>query len=394
MKTPYFILNQNLLQVNIDSFKNALNIYWPNSQIGYSIKTNSLPWVLKYMKNQMVFAEAVSREEYELAKLCGYSSNEIIYNGPIKNIHDIEVAFKEGAIINIDSQKELKYIQEFKPQHNGNLGVRINVNPYVFNPNDIGYIDDGFRFGFSNENGELKKVIDLLKTIYNNTPFGLHLHCNSITRSKNVYKSIANYAANIIAQYDLRPSFIDIGGGFFGGVPGKTTPEEYISTIAEQLKDVVDFSETKLIIEPGSAFIGSTVDLYTSVIDAKSTNFANIITTDGSRIHIDPLWKKKSYLYSIETTSHMPIEQKQIICGYTCMDHDRIMILENKPLLQVGDKIIYHRVGAYTVTFGGPFIRYFPDVYVNSNGSLKLIRKRMSVSDYYNIECLEGKNNE
>ena len=62
----------------------------------------------------MVFAEAVSREEYELAKLCGYSSNEIIYNGPIKNIHDIEVAFKEGAIINVDSQKELKYIQEFK----------------------------------------------------------------------------------------------------------------------------------------------------------------------------------------------------------------------------------------------------------------------------------------
>ena len=114
MKTPYFILNQNLLQENIDSFKNALNIYWPNSQIGYSIKTNSLPWVLKYMKNQMVFAEAVSREEYELAKLCGYSSNEIIYNGPIKNIHDIEVAFKEGAIINIDSQKELKYIKEFK----------------------------------------------------------------------------------------------------------------------------------------------------------------------------------------------------------------------------------------------------------------------------------------
>lgn len=394
MKTPYFILNQNLLQENIDSFKNALNIYWPNSQIGYSIKTNSLPWVLKYMKNQMVFAEAVSREEYELAKLCGYSSNEIIYNGPIKNIHDIEVAFKEGAIINIDSQKELKYIKEFKPQHNGNLGVRINVNPYVFDPNDIGYIDDGFRFGFSNENGDLKKVIDLLKTIYNNTPFGLHLHCNSITRSKNVYKSIANYAANIIKQYNLRPSFIDIGGGFFGGVPGKTTPEEYISTIAEQLKDVVDFSETKLIIEPGSAFIGSTVDLYTSVIDAKSTNFANIITTDGSRIHIDPLWKKKSYLYSIETTSHMPIEQKQIICGYTCMDHDRIMILENKPLLQVGDKIIYHRVGAYTVTFGGPFIRYFPDVYVNSNGSLKLIRKRMSVSDYYNIEYLEEKNDE
>lgn len=394
MKTPYFIINQKLLQENIDSFKNALNTYWPNSQIGYSIKTNSLPWILKYMKNNMIFAEAVSREEYELAKLCGYEGNKIIYNGPIKTMHDIEIAFKDNAIINIDSQKELKYIQEYKPKHNGNLGVRINVNPHIFDPKDIEYIDDGFRFGFPNENGELKKVIDLLKMIYNNTSFGLHLHCNSITRSKNVYESIAQYAANIIKQYNLSPSFIDIGGGFFGGIPEKTTPEEYICAIAEQLKDVVNLSKTKLIIEPGSAIIGSVVDLYTSVIDVKNTGFSNIITTDGSRVHIDPLWKKENYLYSIETTSNMLKEKKQIICGYTCMDHDRIMILKNSPLLQIGDKIIYRRVGAYTVTFSGPFIRYFPDVYVNNNGSLKLIRKRMSVSDYYNIEYLEEKNNE
>lgn len=75
-----------------------------------------------------------------------------------------------------------------------------------------------------------------------------------------------------------------------------------------------------------------------------------------------------------------------MICGYTCMDHDRIMPLENGPELDVGDRIVYHKVGAYTMTFGGPFIRYFPDVYVRRlDGKVEKARARISVDDYLRI---------
>ncbi len=394
MKTPYFLIDEKKLNENIESFRIALQKNWPNSLLAYSIKTNSLPWLLKYLNEKDIIAEAVSKEEYDLAKLCAYAPQKIIFNGPIKTKLDLDEAFNNGAIINIDSQLELDYILKYKPNHDGNLGIRINVNPSSFCMDDIGYMEDGFRFGFSFENGELKKVIDKLKSVYGNKPFGLHLHCNSITRSLNVYQSIAKYAAHIIEEFNLNPSYIDIGGGFFGGVPGKTTPNEYIYAIKNEFEEVIDFNKTKLIIEPGSAIIGSVVDLHTSVLDSKKTALANIITTDGSRIHIDPLWKKNSYMYTLKSDLRTSIEDKQIICGYTCMDHDRLMILENKPLLKTGDKIIYHRVGAYTMTFGGPFIRYFPDVYVlKEDKSIALVRKRMDVKDYYRIhdvkECSE-----
>ena len=388
LKTPFFLIHEKMLNDNIQSFNKALNKYWPNSLLAYSIKTNSLPWLLKYLNKKNIIAEAVSREEYDLAKLCEFDSKKIIFNGPIKMELDLKVAFKDEAIINIDSQKELDFILKYKPKHNGNLGIRINVNPDVFCIDDIGYVEDGFRFGFSLENGELKKAIDVIQSIYGDKPFGLHLHCNSVTRSLNVYQSIAQYACCIIKEFNLTPSFIDIGGGFFGGVPDKTTPDEYIKTIAKQFKDVVDFNKTYLIVEPGSAIIGSVVDLYTSVLDSKKTKLANIITTDGSRIHIDPLWKKSNYMYSIETNSTNLTVDKQIICGYTCMDHDRIMILNDKPLLDVGDKIIYHRVGAYTMTFGGPFIRYFPDVYVENGKNIVKVRERFDTNTYY---CIHSK---
>lgn len=389
MNTPYFLINENMLSKNIESFKNALNKYWTNNVVAYSIKTNSLPWILKYMKKKNILVESVSGEEYELAKLCGYKDDQIIFNGPIKNENEIKHAFDNNVIINIDSQRELEFIKKYKPKHNGNLGIRINVDSKIFQQEDIGYIDEGFRFGFSVENGQLEKVINVLKEIYGDKPFGLHLHCNSVTRSLNVYTTISKYVSEIIDDYQLKPSFIDIGGGFFGGVPGKTTADEYIQAIYEQLKDTVDIEQTKLIIEPGSALIGSVIDLYTSVVDTKKTNYSNIITTDGSRINIDPLWKKEKYMFSIDSNSKKLIEKKQIICGYTCMDHDRIMTIENTPMLEVGDKIIYHRVGAYTMTFGGPFIRYFPDVYVKIKDRIIQVRKRIQVKDYYNIHNFE-----
>lgn len=385
MNTPYFLISENGLKNNINAFKEALYKYWPNSEIAFSIKTNSLPWLLKYFKEQQIIVEAVSMEEYKLAEMCGFSGKEIVFNGPIKKNDDLEIAFNNDSIINLDSQSDLNYLIEKKPYQNGNIGVRVNVNTDIFNSEDIGYVEDGFRFGYAYENGEFEKVIKTIRKIYGDVRIGLHLHCNSVTRSVDVYRKLSQYATRLISEYDLKVSFIDIGGGFFGGVEGKPMPEEYIYTISEELKNIVDINETKFLIEPGSAIIGSVVDLYTSVIDVKQTTKANIVTTDGSRIQIDPLWKKQSYLYSIETSEERPTVNRQIVCGYTCMDHDRIMAVENEKQFNIGDKIIYHRVGAYTMTFGGPFIQYFPDVYVQSENKIELVRKRFDEKLYYKI---------
>ena len=386
LKTPFFLIKGNILNANIQGFRRALDSFWPNSIIAYSVKTNSLPWILRWMNEHGIYAEVVSDEEFQLAQLSGYAENNIVFNGPIKTDVYLKQAFEKGTFINIDSANELEYIRREHPLIDGNIGIRINVNPQIFNSEDVGYQENGFRFGFSEENGELKAVIDFLHSIYGNVSIGLHMHVNSVTRSLNVYRAIAKYGANIIRKYKVTPSFVDIGGGFFGGVPGKPTPEEYIYEITNELEQAIDTMKTKLIIEPGSAAIGSAIELHTSVIDVKDTQHARIVTTDGSRIHIDPLWIKKGYMYT--TDSSQANHPKQIICGYTCMDHDRIMVLENQPELAVGNHIIYHRVGNYTVTFGGPFIRPFPQVYVDNENGVQLVRKMMTMSDYYRLETV------
>ena len=159
----------------------------------------------------------------------------------------------------------------------------------------------------------------------------------------------------------------------------------------DEFKKCARTRQSLLIAEPGSAIVGSVIDLHTSVLDVKDTNCSHIVTTDGGRVYIDPQWFRTRYMYSVRSKSEKKYSGKQIICGYTCMDHDRIMEIENELHLQMGDEIIYHRVGAYTVTFGGLFIKFLPEVYVSNNGETELIRSSMTVDEYYKIQSAGGR---
>lgn len=386
MKTPYFLIHQDILDKNIVDFQSALDDIWPNSNLAYSVKTNSLPWLLKNLHSRGILAEVVSDEEYDLARLCGYSDSQIVFNGPIKGEEHFKEAVENGSIINLDSKRDLEFLSQYAKARMC-VGIRVNVPASYFPPEDIGYEEDGFRFGFCVENGDFARVLEIIERNVPDAKLGLHLHCNSITRSVGVYRAIAKYAASLISKYKLSLNYIDMGGGYFGGVEGKPTPKHYISAIRDELAGVVDQSITKLIVEPGSAIIGSAVDLHTSVLDVKDTSLARIVTTDGSRIHIDPLWAKSRYMYTMDCRLHGK-KERQIICGYTCMDHDRIMVIENQPELSIGDQIIYNRVGAYSMTFGGMFIRYYPEVYVQTNDAFEIVRKRIEPCEYYTIHNL------
>ena len=83
-KTPYYVIHEDELDENFNKLKDALETYWNNYIIGYSYKTNALPWIIKHFDSLGCYAETVSEDECNLAKLIGVAKNRIIYNGPIK----------------------------------------------------------------------------------------------------------------------------------------------------------------------------------------------------------------------------------------------------------------------------------------------------------------------
>ena len=83
----------------------------------------------------------------------------------------------------------------------------------------------------------------------------------------------------------------------------------------------------------------------------------------------------------IDSTSEESIPE-QVICGFTCMEDDRLTVVKDAPQLSEGDRIVFYRVGAYTMSYQSSFIEFPPAVFVRNDDSLTLVRRRGSVDDY------------
>ena len=65
IETPCFVIDKFELDNNITSINEGRKVF-KNSIIGYSVKTNSLRWLLEYFNNNTDFIfEVVSPDEYD-----------------------------------------------------------------------------------------------------------------------------------------------------------------------------------------------------------------------------------------------------------------------------------------------------------------------------------------
>ena len=387
MKTPYYVIDQDALDDNYSKLELALKNHWPNSIIGYSYKTNALPWIIQHFHRLGCYAEVVSEEEYHLAKLLGAGKGKLIYNGPVKTKDTFLEAISDGCIVNIDSQREIDWLDEL-PSVNRAVGIRVNFDIESMCPGQSQCPQEGGRFGFCYENGAFSEAVAQLGQ-KNVRIAGLHLHTSSKSRGLDIYRAIAQVAVSLQKEFRFDLDYIDVGGGFFGGLPTKPQFDAYMSLMADILSTQFDKTRTKLVIEPGMAVVGAPVRYVTTVLDVKDTQFSRFVVTDGSRTSIDPLMTKSSYFHSYERSGMRRVLPKQIICGYTCMEHDRLFDAVNEPELLPGDQITYEKVGAYTMCLTPLFIKYFPDVYVERNGAFTKVREAWKPEEFLMKSRLE-----
>lgn len=389
LQTPFFRIKEKDLSYDVTLLKESLAKNWGNYIVGYSVKTNSLPWLLTYMKNQGFYAEVVSKTEYDLASRLGFSGKQIIYNGPIKDKKVFESVLLAGGYINLDSNYELDWMEELSalyPNRHFRIGLRINCDLAALCPEETLAEEDGGRFGYCYENGVLKSAISRLCALPNVWVSGLHLHSSTKSRTVHVFGALAKMAVKIAKEYDLALDYVDMGGGYFGGRDDKPDYRDYFAEICKELSLHFDPHKTVLIAEPGVSLISRASTFETSVIDIKDIRGRKFVVTDGSRTNLNPLVTRHAYPHHIEYSSDASsrkAEPVQWICGATCMEYDRLFELKDETALMPGDKVIYDTAGGYTMCLNPLFINYFPAVYVeHADGSVFTARDAWTNDEY------------
>ena len=345
----------------LDSFRK----YYPNSHIGYSYKTNYLPYLCKLIDELGGYAEVVSDFEYSLAIRNGVEPSKIIVNGPYKSSEDLHKYLSNNSIVNLDSFSEIDLIKNIAaktPQKKCDVGIRCN---FEINESQLS------RFGFDVESNEFRAALIKLKNIPNVGIKGLH--CHFPNRDIESFKTRINRLLKLSEKLLITPpDYIDVGGGYYGKMNDSLAAQfegdipnfsqygfEVASRIEAFYRGYDQNDKPKLFIEPGGAIVANTIKYVVKVIDIKVIRGQYIATTTGSRFNMG-LFSSSAVLPmerfgDPDSTQTPHIYESIHIAGYTCIEND--YLLKNyRGTLKVGDYLIFSNVGSYSLVFKPPFI--------------------------------------
>ena len=364
----FYLLDLNKFKDNYRQFLGCFQSIYPDTNIGYSYKTNYIPKLCQAVSELGGYAEVVSQMEYDLAIKIGVKPARIIFNGPLKYSQDLERAVLAGSIVNLDSLQEVQVICELArklPEQQICVGLRCNF--------DID-TDRISRFGLDVENGDLDYIFKTFKELGNCQVRGLHCHFTTEQRSLASYALRTKKILATTDRYfpDRPPEYIDVGGGYFGHMDDNLkqqfnfdipTYQEYAEVIATQLKQrFPGDTPPQLIIEPGVALVANVMKFVGKVVGLKTMRSRHLALVTGSIHTVKPSKQLPLTVYRDElnqdrTKSNTPID----LVGYTCMEHDCLYPAYPDPI-SIGDYTVFDNVGAYSIVFKPPFIWPSPPI--------------------------------
>lgn len=383
--SPLFVLSERTIRRNYQDAVRAFKTRYPKVQFAWSYKTNYLNAVCRIFHQEGSWAEVVSGFEYRKALGNEVPGNRIIFNGPEKTNAELELAVNNGSLIHIDHFDELFQLIELSDTLKKKPRVAIRVNM------DTGVYPMWDRFGFNYENGQawsaLTKIVESGKMELT----GLHCHIGTFMLSTDAYatavKKLGDLAWKCKTQLNNPVQYIDLGGGF----PSSNTLRGSFLPGTDSVPSVDEFAEAitsgllklgfgadempLLILESGRVLVDDAGYLLSTVIANKrlSDGRRAIILDGGVNLLFTSFWYDHTITPAQDFTHH---SEDQALYGPLCMNIDVVRQSVNLPLLNRGDKVVVHKVGAYNLTQWMQFIQMRPNVVmIDEQGNTHLVRE-------------------
>ncbi len=387
--SPLFVISERQIRKNSQNANRAFKTRYPKIQFAWSYKTNYIDAVCNIFHQEGSWAEVVSVFEYKKALRNGVSGNNIIFNGPDKSVEDLELAVDNNSLIHIDHFDELYSLVELLSGGKKKARVAIRVNM------DTGIYPMWDRFGFNYENGQAWNAINKIMAHPELELVGLHCHIGTYMLSTSAYATAAyklcDLAKHIKLSYNLVVQYLDLGGGFASsntlkgsylqGADIIPTVDDYAEAITSTVLNA-GFKQDELptiILESGRALIDDAAWLIGSVLATKrlSDGRRATVVDFGVNLLFNAFWYDYKISPAQDFTHHT---EDMALYGPLCMNIDCIRESVNLPLLNKGDQLVVHKVGAYNMTQWLQFIQMRPKVVlIDLDGNVHLGRERESI---------------
>lgn len=204
---------------------------------------------------------------------------------------------------------------------------------------------------------------------------GIHFHTNCESTSLDPLLSTVRHVDLHLGGLLGRIEWLNLGGGY---------QYDEIDSL-EPLCEAVGLLRRKyglqVFIEPGEALVGNAGYIISSVLDLFDSGGKAVAVLDTSVNHAPQVYEyqyRPDVLNASESGGH-----GYILAGATCLAGDLFGEYQFDSALEVGSKVIFGFMGAYTLvkahTFNGVNL---PDVYALGGGGELVLKKRHTYRDY------------
>jgi len=360
--TPAFVFDENTLTANLTRLADLKK--QSGCKVLYSIKALPLELVLKLTTNYLDGLSVSSLFEARLAKEILADTGSIHITTP--GLRNSE--FKEiNSLCSHISFNSLTQFQQLLSQTTLQSSLGFRLNPKLSFSTDKRF--DPCR-PFSKLGIALDDFTNIPKTIE-----GLHFHTVfSNTNYLSLHKTVELLESKLGDRLN-RLKWLNLGGGYLYQQIDKQQP--FIDLVTH-LKSKY---ELDIFIEPGKAVVGDAGYLVSSVIDCFMADGKNIVVLDTSVNHNPEVFEYQRRPELIEANDNG--KQSSLLVGSSCLAGDIFgeYQFDNSP--QVGDKLIFSNVGAYSLIKANRFNGYnLPDIYWLDNSHHLLAIKQSTYQDY------------
>jgi diaminopimelate decarboxylase len=348
--TPIYITSKAKLEENIDAYKNA----FPEAEILYAVKANNNLAIMRIIARHGFGADVFSGGELYMAKLAGFPSDKILFNGNSKSDEEIEMGINCNVKFSVDSLDELYTIQEIAERKGKVVEIAFRVNPEI-DPKTHPKIATGLKtskFGipWNMALEAYRKAVELP----NVKPVGIHCHIGSQIKEIDPFVEALNKLFDLAVEVEkigAEIEFLDLGGGLAIDYTGEgaPTPKDFANAILPVFKERSKelSSNPKLHLEPGRSLVGNTTILLTKVNAVKKA-YKNFVAVDaGFNLLIRPAMYNAYHRVAVANKMDKPDEDVYTIVGPICESGDVLAEDRKLPKVEKGDLIAIFDTGAY-----------------------------------------------
>jgi len=416
--SPLFVFSEHDMKTKARRAKEAFASRYKKASFAWPYKANYLNAICRIFHREGWLAEVVSEFEYDKARNLGVPGENIVFNGPDKPRNMLDRAIDDGALVQIDNWDELDLIEKIAETSAKPIGVGLRV-----------WLDAGIRpiwtkFGFALGSGEAARAAARVITNRKLVLDTLHTHIGTYVLAPEAYRVAAQELVALREQIHQEQRHLvpclNLGGGFPSNslLHGMVRPvehlvpsvEEYAEAITSILNKLPERKRPLLRMELGRHLVDEAGYLLTTVVavkghdrpapagddlSAQAAKEWQILQEDAKRgllvdAGINLLYTAAWFEIGVSPSRLVKTQVTPTrLYGNLCMAIDVIRESVDLPILDVGDVLTLHPVGAYNLPQSMQFIAYRPAVVlISDEGKPELVRRREVLDDINRPELM------